>query len=53
MDDDRDAWLDDVRRWLHGGTPPAEPQKPSIPAEPAPQCAGGQPNPEPIRKETR
>lgn len=23
MNDDRDAWLDDVRRWFFGGTPPS------------------------------
>ena len=23
--DERDAWLDHVRRWFHGGTPPVEP----------------------------
>ncbi|MCK7494314.1 MAG: hypothetical protein MZW92_26365 [Comamonadaceae bacterium] len=35
MEDDRDAWLEDVRRWFYGGTPPAEPA-PERDAEPAP-----------------
>lgn len=32
MHEDRDAWLDDVRRWYYGGTPPAGERPP----EPAP-----------------
>lgn len=30
MNDDRDAWLDDVRRWYFGGTPPLG----DLPADP-------------------
>jgi hypothetical protein len=24
IEDDRDAWLDDVKRWYYGGTAPAD-----------------------------
>lgn len=54
MNDDRDAWLDDVRRWYYGGTPPAGDR--STESEPHEALASrqGQPSePRSERKETR
>lgn len=36
MQDDRDAWLDDVRRWYYGGTPPAGDRLPAPATRDAP-----------------
>ncbi|MBG6082747.1 hypothetical protein [Rubrivivax gelatinosus] len=54
MHDDRDAWLDDVRRWYYGGTPPAGDRAP----QPTPQNAaasrqGSPSEPRSERKEPR
>lgn len=40
--DERDAWLDDVRRWYFGGTPPAADRDDAASATPAlPAAAAG------------
>ncbi|TCP04640.1 hypothetical protein [Rubrivivax gelatinosus] len=55
MHEDRDAWLDDVRRWYYGGTPPAGEQPPGPTPLDAAWARRGEPACEPAheRKETR
>lgn len=55
MHDDRDAWLDDVRRWYYGGTSPAGDHAREAPAPetPAPQRATPDPDPRIQRKDFR
>lgn len=55
MQDDRDAWLDDVRRWYYGGTPPAGDRQREAPAAEAAAARRVQPATEPRieRKEPR
>jgi hypothetical protein len=44
IEDDRDAWLDDVKRWYYGGTAPADtPVETQVGAPPDPKAEPDRP----------